>query len=63
MNNNSSQLNYEIYAVTGQQMNAANLPFTNNTIDVSDFSEGVYFLKLFDGITNNSLVKRIVVKK
>jgi len=63
MNNNSSQLNFEFYSVTGQQLIAANLPLTNNSIDVSGFSEGIYFLKLYDGITNNSLVKRIVVKK
>ncbi|MCR9183268.1 MAG: T9SS type A sorting domain-containing protein [Flavobacteriaceae bacterium] len=63
MNNNSSQLNFELYSVNGQQMKAANLPFINNSIDVSGFAEGVYFLKLFDGITNNSLVKRIVVKR
>ncbi len=63
MNNNSSQLNFELYSVTGQQIKSANLPFTNNSIDVSNFAEGIYFLKLYDGITSNSLIKRIVVKK
>ncbi|MEX0998195.1 MAG: T9SS type A sorting domain-containing protein [Flavobacteriaceae bacterium] len=63
MNNNSSQLNFELYSVTGQQIKAAGLPLTNNSIDVTGFAEGVYFLKLYDGITNNSLVKRIVVKR
>lgn len=62
-NNNSSQLNFELYSVTGQKMKADRLPFTNNEIGVHDLSEGIYFLKLFDGVTNSSLVKRIVIKK
>lgn len=63
MNNNSSQLNYELYSVTGQRMKMDRLPLTDNSVSVSDLAEGVYFLKLFDGITNISLVKRIVVKR
>jgi lysyl endopeptidase len=63
MNNNSSQLNYELYAITGQRMSADQLPFANNEIAVHDLAEGVYFLKLFDGATNSSLVKRILIKK
>jgi lysyl endopeptidase len=63
MNNNSSQLNYELYAVTGQKMKADRLPFTNNEIDLDGLSEGIYFLKLADGVTNSSLVKRIVIKR
>lgn len=63
MNNNSSQLNFELYAVTGQKMKADRLPFANNEIGVSELAEGVYFLKLVDGLTNSSLVKRIVIKK
>ncbi len=63
MNNNSSQLNYELYSVTGQIIKMDKLPLTDNSIRVSDLSEGVYFFKLSDGITNNSLVKRIVIKR
>lgn len=63
MNNNSSQLNYELYTVTGQRIKMDALPFTDNTISVNNLAEGVYFLKLFDRITSNSLVKRIVVKR
>lgn len=62
-NNNSSELKYEFYSVNGQQIKAAKLPLANNTIDVSTIAEGVYFLKLSDGISNNSLIKRIVVKR
>jgi lysyl endopeptidase len=63
MNNNSSQLKYELYAVTGQKVKADTLPFTNNEIDVHNLVEGIYFLKLFDGVTSSSMMKRIVVKK
>ena len=63
MNNNSSQLNYELFSVTGQKMKANGLPFANNEIDVRELAEGIYFLKLLDEASGNSLVKRMVIKK
>ncbi len=63
MNNNSSQLSYELYSVTGQLMKAEALPNLNNSIAVDTFSEGVYFLRLIDKASNNTLIKRVVVKK
>tara|TARA_R110000850_G_scaffold203228_1_gene329508 strand:- start:124442 stop:126061 length:1620 start_codon:yes stop_codon:yes gene_type:complete len=62
-NNNSSDLNYQIYSVTGQLMQENTLPFSNNTIDVSQLSEGIYFLKLTDKNSDGSLIKRIAIKK
>lgn len=62
-NNNSSNLEYQVYSVTGQLMQQNKLPFSNNTIDVSQLSEGVYFLKLTDIGSEGSLIKRIVIKK
>lgn len=62
-NNNSSQLNYELFSVTGQRMMADDLPFTNHEVNVEQLAEGVYFLKLVDGISNSSMVKRIIVKR
>lgn len=63
MNNNSSQLNYELFSITGQSLIAENLPFTNHEIDVQELAEGVYLLKLFDGVSGSSLVKKVVVKR
>ncbi len=62
-NNNSSQLKYEFYSVTGQQIKAGNLPFSENSISVNELSEGVYFLRIEDAVTGSSLVKKIIVKK
>ncbi len=62
-NNNSSNLEYEIYSITGQLMLQNKLPFSNNTIDVSQFSEGIYFLRLTDKNSDGSLIKRIAIKK
>lgn len=62
-NNNSTQLTYQLYSITGQLISSNSLPFVNNTISVEALSEGVYFLQLQDKASNNTLVKRIVVKK
>ncbi|MEX2350301.1 MAG: T9SS type A sorting domain-containing protein [Flavobacteriaceae bacterium] len=62
-NNNSSNLEYQIYSVTGQMMQENTLPFSSNTIDMSQLSEGIYFLKLTDKNSDGSLVKKIAVKK
>ncbi len=63
MNNNSSQLSYELYNISGQLMEAKTIPDVNNFISVDSFSDGVYFLRLIDKASNNTLVKRIIVKK
>lgn len=62
-NNNSSNLQYQIYSVTGQLMQENTLPFAKNTINMSQLSEGIYFLKLTDINSDGSLIKRIAVKK
>ncbi|NCT19326.1 MAG: T9SS type A sorting domain-containing protein, partial [Flavobacteriia bacterium] len=62
-NNNSTQLSYQLYSINGQLILGDTLPHVNNTISVEFLSEGIYFLKLEDAASNNSLVKRIVVKK
>lgn len=63
VNNSSSVLNYELYSVTGQLMDAEKLPLIENSVSVEGLAEGVYFLKVLDEVSNNSLVKRIVVKR
>lgn len=46
----------EIYSISGQIIKSINNP--NFTIDVSDFSKGLYFLKIYD--TENFTTKRFV---
>jgi len=62
-NNNFADLNYEFYSVTGQTLQSGQLIQVNNSIPLSSFSEGIYFLKLFDKDTGDSVVKKIMIKR
>src|SRR5690606_20862978 len=44
MNNNSTELEYQLYDVQGKVVRSAAIPELNNTVQVSDLNEGIYFL-------------------
>jgi hypothetical protein len=47
----------------GQQIHSGSLSNTMNTIAVDNLSEGVYFLHLVDEDSNDSITKKIIIKK
>lgn len=62
-NNKYPKLTFEIYNLIGQKLNEGNVSNTMNTISLSSLSEGVYLLRLIDGETQDSMSKKIVVKR
>src|SRR5690606_29683270 len=63
MNNRYPSLSYQFFNVLGQQIHSGSLSNTMNTIAVDRLSDGVYFLYLKDGDSNDSITKKIIIKK
>jgi len=63
MNNNSSQLSYDLYNVQGQRVLFSAVPDMNTAVNVSNLNAGIYFLRLFDGASNSSITKRIIIRR
>jgi len=62
INNKYPNLRYQMYDVVGKVVSLGQLQNTNNTIGVSRFNEGVYFLYLTDEDSGDSITKKIIVK-
>ncbi|HZH69222.1 MAG TPA: T9SS type A sorting domain-containing protein [Flavobacteriaceae bacterium] len=62
MNNNSTQLQLEIFDVQGKRVLFSEVPNVNSEINVSTLNEGIYFLKLYDGASNSGTTKKIIIK-
>ena len=63
MNSLSPDLNYEMFSMTGQTLRQGSLSNTMNTINVESLSEGIYFLRLTDGVSGNDITKKIIVDR
>lgn len=63
MNSRYPNLSYEFYDIVGQVLASGKMGNTINYLPVSNFSVGVYFLKLTDGDSNATITKKIMVKK
>ena len=54
-------LSYQVFNVLGQTMKTDKL--NNNSINLSNLSDNIYFIKITEIDTNKSLVKKIVLSK
>ncbi|WP_310991342.1 T9SS type A sorting domain-containing protein [Aequorivita marina] len=63
MNNRYPNLSYVFLNVMGQRINAGSLSNTMNTIAVDNLSEGVYFLHITDEDSQDSITKKILIKR
>lgn len=63
MNSRYPHLSYEFYNLMGQRLQTGNLSNTMNSISLEDLSEGVYMLRLTDDESNDSMTRKIVVKR
>ncbi len=63
MNNRYPQLSYEFINLVGQHLQGGNLSNTMNTISLENLSEGVYMLRLTDDESQDSMTKKIIVKR
>ncbi|MBJ2173872.1 T9SS type A sorting domain-containing protein [Aureibaculum sp. A20] len=55
-------LTYEVYSLIGQKLTVKTL-ITNNSINLNNFSNNIYFIKITEIDTNNTSVKKIVLSK
>lgn len=62
-NNKYPNLSFEIYNLIGQKLKAGDISNTLSSISFRDFSEGIYLLRLIDGETQDSMSKKIIVKR
>ncbi|WP_347374163.1 T9SS type A sorting domain-containing protein [Aequorivita sp. Q41] len=63
MNNRYPHLSYQFTNALGQHIHSGSLSNTMNTIAVENLSEGVYFLHLVDEDSNDSVTKKIIIKR
>tara|TARA_B100000795_G_scaffold188846_1_gene143702 strand:- start:1549 stop:3198 length:1650 start_codon:yes stop_codon:yes gene_type:complete len=54
---------YNMYSATGQRLMGGSLSNTNNIINIESCANGIYFLHLIDGNTNQQITKKISVEK
>lgn len=62
-NDRYPHLTYQFSNVMGQQIQSGSLSDSMNTISVENLAEGIYLLLLTDGDSNDSIIKKIVVKR
>lgn len=63
LNNRYPHLSYEFINLVGQRLHSGNLSNTMNTISLENISEGIYMLRLTDEETQDSMTKKIMVKR
>lgn len=54
------QLKYEIFDVSGRKLYEDNIVSTEQMINTSKFSSGIYFLRIFNGA--NSTIKKLIIE-
>lgn len=62
-NHRYPNLTYELLNMTGQRIASGNLFNTVNTLEVTPYPEGIYLLRLTDSDSDDSITKKIVVKR
>ncbi len=63
LNNRYPHLSFEFSNIMGQHIQSGNFHNTMNTLSVEAFAEGIYLLRLTDEDTQDSITKKIVVKR
>ncbi len=62
LNNITGNFKYSMVNTLGQEILKGNLSNSENAINVSNLDNGIYFLKINDVLSNNSIIKKIVIK-
>jgi lysyl endopeptidase len=63
MNTQYPDLHYEFYNLLGQKILSGNMFSSENILNIEHYSEGIYFLHLIDGDTQNSITKKVVIRR
>lgn len=63
MNTRFPHLSFQFLNALGQRIHSGSLSNTNNTINVANLADGVYFLYLIDEDSKDSITKKIIINK
>ena len=58
----TNDLTYQVFNLLGQIL-TNKTPIQNNTIDLNNFSDNIYFIRITETETNNTLVKKVILSK
>lgn len=61
LNSISGDYRYSLINTLGQKILNGNLMNTNNILDISTLEKGVYFLKIKDILSDNNMIKKIII--
>lgn len=62
LNNISGNYNYSLVNTLGQKIIFGSLTNSNNILKVSNLEIGIYFLKITDSLSDNTMIKKIIIK-
>ncbi len=62
VNFGGTDLDFEVYSIMGQLIKRGTFNAVNNELNVSSYSEGIYFIKIIDNQNNASITKKIIVR-
>ena len=63
LNSRYPNLSFEMFNTLGQHIISGSLSNTLNNISVDRLADGIYFLSLLDGDSNNTMTKKILIKR
>lgn len=63
MNTQYPDLRYEFYNLMGQRIISGTMFSSENILNLEPYSEGIYFLHLIDGDSQNSVTKKVVIRR
>ncbi len=63
MNTQYPNLQFEFYNLLGQKIVSGNMSSSENILNIENYTEGIYFLYLTDGDTQNSITKKVVIRR
>lgn len=63
LNSRYPNLSFDMFNILGQHIISGSISNTLNNISVDGLAEGIYFLSLLDGDTDNTMIKKILIKR
>lgn len=62
LNELTGDLTYQVYNLLGQTL-VNKTPINNNTIDLNNFADNIYFIRITEIDTDRSMVKKVILRK
>jgi len=63
LNNNTGNFSYNVANTVGQQVRQGKLVHNSTSLDLSELTDGVYFMKITDTVSQKYMVKKIMINR